>query len=164
MRYGAWEFTSCGATIIHVWGYTVWGHEGLVGTDILFQVWLQEGWVRVDCVGAQECQGKPRSLCATAWAYSWYGKWAGRTQRNPRVPQPQPRLGNNNNKGRRNQQEEPNSGPDLCKMLTQVLQLLQNLPLDPPVKEQLQDSLQGHVAPMLQPKKSRAELIHEKQT
>ena len=32
------------------------------------------------------------------------------------------------------------------------------------MKEQLQDSLQGHVAPMLQPRKSTAELIHEKQT
>ena len=49
-------------------------------------------------------------------------------------------------------------------MLTQVLQLLQNLPLDPRVKEQLQYSLQAHVAPMLQPKKSTAELVHEKQT
>ena len=32
------------------------------------------------------------------------------------------------------------------------------------MKDQLRDSLQGHVAPMLQPKKSTAELIHEKQT
>ena len=32
------------------------------------------------------------------------------------------------------------------------------------MKDQLRDSLQGHVAPMLQPKKFTAELIHEKQT
>ena len=47
--------------------------------------------------------------------------------------------------------------------LSQVLQLLQTLPLDPSLKDNLRDSLQGHVAPMLQPKKSTAELIHEKQ-
>ena len=47
---------------------------------------------------------------------------------------------------------------------SQVLHLLQNLPLDPSVKDHLRDSMQGHVAPMLQPKKSTAELIHEKQT
>ena len=65
---------------------------------------------------------------------------------------------------RRNKQEEPFSGPDPLQTLTQVIQLLQSLPLDPRVKDQLRDSLQGHVAPMLQPKKSTAELIHEKQT
>ena len=71
---------------------------------------------------------------------------------------------NNNNKGRRNKQEEPLSGPDPMQTLSQVLQLLQTLPLDPSVKDHLRDSLHGHVAPMLQPKKSTAELIHEKQS
>ena len=95
----------------------------------------------------------------------------GRTQRNQstgcptaRASLPQPGPTNNSNKGRRNKQEEPLSGPDPMQTLSQVLQLLQTLPLDPSVKDNLRDSLQGHVAPMLQPKKSTAELIHEKQT
>ena len=77
------------------------------------------------------------------------GNGLGRIQRNQssgcptaRAPPPQPGLASNNNKGRRNKQEEPNSEPDPLQMLTQ----LQSLPLDPRVKEQLQDSLQGHVA------------------
>ena len=81
-----------------------------------------------------------------------------------RASPPQPGPTNNNNKSRRNKQEGPLSGPDPMQTLSQVLQLLQTLPLDPSVKDNLRDSLQGHVAPMLQPKKSTAELIHEKQT
>ena len=89
------------------------------------------------------------------------GNGLGRTQRNQSSgcptaraspPQPGP-TNNNNNKGRRNKQEEPLSGPDPMQTLSQVLQLLQTLPLDPSVKDHLGDSLQGHVAPMLQPRK-----------
>ena len=49
-------------------------------------------------------------------------------------------------------------------MLTQVLKILPNLPMGPSVKEQLHDSLERHVLPMLKPKKSAGELIVEKQT
>ena len=49
-------------------------------------------------------------------------------------------------------------------VLPQVLELLQNSPLDERVKEHLQESLRGHVEPMLQPKKSTAELSVEKET
>ena len=90
------------------------------------------------------------------------GSGLGRTQRNQssgcptvRAPPPQPVPANISNKSRRNKQEEPLSGPDLLQTLTQVIQLLQSLPLDPHVKDQLRDSLQVHVAPMLQPKKPR---------
>ena len=99
------------------------------------------------------------------------GNGLGRTQRNQssgcrtaRASSPQPGPININNKGWRNKQEEPLLVPDPLQTLTQVIQLLQTLPLDPSVKDHLRDSLQGHVAPMLQPKKSTAELIHEKQT
>ena len=97
------------------------------------------------------------------------GNGLGRTQRNQgsgcptvRAPPPQPGPVNNNNKGRRNKQEEPLSGPDPLQTLAQVIQLLQSLPLDSHVKDQLRGSLQGHVAPVVQPKKSAAELIHGK--
>ena len=83
------------------------------------------------------------------------GNGLGRTQRNQRsacptarAPPPQPGPVNINNKVRRNKQEEPLSGPDPLQTLTQVIQLLQSLPLDPRVKDQLRDSLQGHVAPI----------------
>ena len=66
------------------------------------------------------------------------GNGLGRTQRNQRsacptarAPPPQPGPVNINNKGRRNKQEEPLSGPDPLQTLTQVIQLLQSLPLDP---------------------------------
>ena len=49
-------------------------------------------------------------------------------------------------------------------MLTHVLKLLQILSLDPNVKDQLQNSLQGHVVRVLQPQKFTVELIVEKQT
>ena len=85
----------------------------------------------------------------------------GRTRRNQssgglavRVPQAQPGP---NNKEKRNMQEDQNSGSDPVQMLTHVLQLVQNLPLDPNEKEQLQTSLQWHVVPILQPKKSTAD-------
>ena len=88
------------------------------------------------------------------------GNGLGRTQRNQssgcptaRALPPQP-VANINNKGRRNKQEEPLSGLDPLQTLTQVIQLLQSLPLDPSVEDHLR---------MLQPKKSMAELIHEKQ-
>ena len=89
------------------------------------------------------------------------GNGLGRTQRNQssgcptaRASRPQPGPVNIKFKGRRNKQEEPLPVPDPLQTLTQVIQLLQNLPLDPSVKDYLRDSLQGHVA----------ELIHEKQT
>ena len=88
------------------------------------------------------------------------GNGLGRTQRNQssgcptaRASPPQHGPTSNNNKGRRNKQEEPLSGPDPMQTLSQVLELLQTLPLDPSVKDHLRVSLQGHVAPMLQPKK-----------
>ena len=67
------------------------------------------------------------------------------------------------NKGKKRQKDPiPTAGP--IQVLTQVLQLVQILPLDPQVKEQLQVSLRGHVEPMLQPKKSTVELVVEKET
>ena len=63
------------------------------------------------------------------------GKWVGKdsTESKHRVsysscffPQPRPTI--NSNKGKRNKQEEPLSGPDPMQTLSQVLQLLQTLP------------------------------------
>ena len=68
------------------------------------------------------------------------------------------------NKGRTNMQEDQHLAADSMQVLTQVLQLLQSLLLDPHAKEHLQVSLKGHVEPLLEPKKSTAELIVENET
>ena len=149
----------------------MWSHEGLAGSDILFQVWLQERWFWVHSSVLKSIRENQDHFVPQSVPIRGTGNGLGRTQRNQntgcptaRASPPQPGPTNNSNKGRRNKQEEPLSGPDPMQTLSQVLQLLQTLPLDPSVKDNLRDSLQGHVAPMLQPKKSTAELIHEKQT
>ena len=66
------------------------------------------------------------------------------------------------NQGKKRQKDPiPTAGP--IQVLTQVLQLVQSLPVDPHVKEQLQVSLRGHVEPML-PNKSTVDLVVEKET
>ena len=139
----------------------------------LLSVWLQEGWVggslkvcsnMLMMVITSSLQiSSPVPLVARC-------NGLGRTQRNQsagcltvRVPQAQPGP-DNNNKGKRNKQEEQNPEADPMQMLTHVLKLLQILSLDPNVKDQLQNSLQGHVVRVLQPQKSTVELIVEKQT
>ena len=142
---GEWDCTQCGAT--RVWP----------ARTSCFRCGFKRdgsGYIASVLKSIRESQDHfvPQSvpICGT-------GNGLGRTQRNQstgcptaRASPPQPGPTNNNNKGRRNKQEEPLSGPDPMQTLSQVLQLLQTLPLNPSVKD---NSLQGHVAPMLQPKK-----------
>ena len=96
----------------------------------------------------------PQFACQQTFAQNQNGNFRGtdngmeRTQRNqsaaPRHMSP---------RGLKNRQEEqkpPETEP--MYLLTQVLQLLQNLLLDPQVKEHLHVSLRGHVEPCFSPK------------
>ena len=91
--------------------YTVWGHEGLAGTNFLLPVWFYKGRVWVHCTGAKV----KISSCLSLGLFVEQGL---RGIKNRDVPLHV--LLDKINKDRRHKQDEPTFEPDPMQMLIQV--------------------------------------------